>query len=260
MNYNNRYQDEVQSAYWSGSQTMIHGTVNFYKCLQNGCNEVVTHALVHITDDLKHDSFLARAAMNKTFAHLSEARVPLELILQFCDNCAAKYKSRRPFVEISRCSVNLIRTYFGEKHGKSHADALFGRLKAWMSHKIRVRQFIVKSAFDFYKYCREFYETPVLHGCCQHYRVHFEFIRPSDMRCHQDSDLDKAIENTQKLYSVRNTDQPLQLKVRSVPCLCTPCIQESGQCENYSHTDPWKLVTLIPSKGSNKKNPGPTRR
>ena len=52
MNFNNRYQDEVQSAYWNGTQTTIHVTVNFYKCLQSGCTEVVTLALMHITADL----------------------------------------------------------------------------------------------------------------------------------------------------------------------------------------------------------------
>ena len=109
-------------------------------------------ALVHVSADMKHDSFLARAAMNMTFAYLVEVGVPLDLVIQFCDNCAAQYKSRCPFVEISRCALNLIRIYFGEKHGKSHADALFGHLKAWMSYKIKARHFIVKNAFDFYKF------------------------------------------------------------------------------------------------------------
>ena len=152
MNFNNRYQDEVQSAYWNGMQKTIHGMVNFYRCPQDGWSEVVTLALVHITADIKHDSFLARAAMNMTFSYLVEAGVPLDLILQFCDNCASQYKSRRPFVEISRCALNLIKIYFGEKHGKSHADALFRRIKAWMSHKIKACHFTVKSAYDFYKF------------------------------------------------------------------------------------------------------------
>ena len=101
MNFNNRYQDEVQSAYWNGTQTTIHATLNFYKCLQSGYTEVVTLALMHITADLKHDSFLARAAMNLTFAYLVAIGVPIDIVLQFCDNCTAQYKSRRPFVEIT---------------------------------------------------------------------------------------------------------------------------------------------------------------
>ena len=93
MNFNNWYQDEVQAAYWCGTQTTIHTTVNFYKCPRSGCNEIVTLALVHISDDLKHDSFLSRAAQNLTFRYLLNLGIPLDLIIQFCDNCASQYKS-----------------------------------------------------------------------------------------------------------------------------------------------------------------------
>ena len=67
MNFNNRYQDEMQSAYWSGMQTTIHATINFYRCLEKGCQEVVTLALMQLTNDMKHDSFLVCAAQNLTF-------------------------------------------------------------------------------------------------------------------------------------------------------------------------------------------------
>ena len=260
MNFSNRYQDEIQSAYYGGTQTMIHATVNFHKCLTQGCSEVVTHALVHISDDLKHDSFLSYTAMNLTFKYLAEIGIPMELVIQFCDNCALQYKSRRPFVEISRCALQLICIYFGKKHGKSHADGLFGRLKAWMAYKIRARHFVVTSAFDFYKHCREHYQTVTLKGCCQHYKVEFEFIRPCDIHRHQDSDLDEAVAGMHKIYSVWNTPHPLQLKVRHVPCLCGPCISEQGECVNSSHTDAWRLVNLVPEKGANLRKYGKRQR
>ena len=253
MNFNKRYQDEVQSAYWSGTQMTIHGTINFYKCLTQGCEEVVTLSLEHITDDLKHNSFLVHAAQNLTFKYLVEIGVPLHLIVQFCDNCAAQYKSRHLFAELARSSLEIIRVYFGEKHGKSHADALFGRLKAWMAYKIKARHFIVTDAYEFFKYCREYYQTPKL-DICQHYRVEFQFIHPSDVRRHHDCDLDQHVPNTHHLYSVRNTPEPLKLKVRSVPYLCPPCIHDDGsECLNADYTDAWKTVDLIPTKGSNKR-------
>ena len=145
MNFTNQYQDEVQSAYYGGSQMTIHATMNFYRCPRKECNEIVTLALVHISDDLKHDSFLSRPAMNLTFKYLVDLGIPLDLVIQFCDNCSSQYKSRRPFVEISHCALNLIRVYFSEKHGKSHADGLFGWLKAWMAFKIKARHFVVVS-------------------------------------------------------------------------------------------------------------------
>ena len=59
MNFNNHYQDKIQPAYWGRSQTTIHVTINFLRCSRTGCNQLVTFCLVHITDDLKNDSFLA---------------------------------------------------------------------------------------------------------------------------------------------------------------------------------------------------------
>ena len=82
--------------------------------------------------------------------------------------------------------------------------------------------------------------------------MHFEFIRPSHTRRTQDSDLDQPVPQTHEIYSVRNTPEPLKLKViRHVPCLCPPCIKEEGTCLNASHTDPWRTVKLIPEKGAN---------
>ena len=107
------------------------------------------------------------------------------------------------------------------------------------------------SPYDFFKYCREHYQTPVKTECCQHYRVEFQFIRPCDIRRHQDSNLDEAFPQTHQIYSVRKTAEPLTLKVRHVPCLCPPCITEEGECLNSSHTDDWKVVNLIPKRGAN---------
>ena len=238
MNFNNCYQDEVQSVYSGGSQSTIHATINFYRCLQEGCSEVCTLAHIHITDDLKHDSFLVRATQNLTFRYLAEIGIPFDLIIQFCDNCSSQYKSRRPFAEMTCSSLDIIRVYFGEKHGKSHANALFGHLKGWMSYKIKAHHFVVSDAYDFYKYFREYYETPAIEDACQHYRVMFQFIRPSDVRRHQDCDLDNAVQHTHDYYSIRNTRQPLQLKFRYVPCLCEPCINDDGtKCLNAEYTD-----------------------
>ena len=142
--------------YWCGTQTTIHGTVNFFPCPRQNCKEIVTLSLVHITDDLKHDSFLSRAVQNLTFKHLVNFGILLDLIIQFCDNCVAQYKSCRPFAELARLSLNIISIYLGEKHGKSHADALFGHLKAWMTYNIRNRHFVVRNAQDFFKFCREY--------------------------------------------------------------------------------------------------------
>ena len=95
MNFNNWYQDEVQST--------LHATMNFVKCTaKKDCKEIVTLVLVHMSDNLKHDSFLSRVAQNMTFNYLAQQGIPLDLVIQFWDNCATQYKSRHPFVELAK--------------------------------------------------------------------------------------------------------------------------------------------------------------
>ena len=216
---------------------------------------MVTLNLVQITDDLHHDSFVARVAHEASFRFLAQMRLSMDVILQFCDNCSSQYKSRRPFAEMARSPLKIIRTFLGKKHGKSQCDELFGRLKSWMSHKIKSRQVIIMNANDFFRCCKKDYETPqVPQGTCQHYRVVFQYLHPSDICRHHDCDLDGPVEGTRSIYSVRNTEYPLTLKIRSVPCLCPSCILENGQeCENSHYTKPWKEVILVPVKGDNKK-------
>ena len=52
MNFRNMYQDEVQSAYWDGTQTSIHAVINYFPCQNVGCRETTTLVLAQITDDL----------------------------------------------------------------------------------------------------------------------------------------------------------------------------------------------------------------
>ena len=255
MNFKNIQQDEVQSAHWDGTQTSIHTVINYFKCMQQGCAEIVTLVLCQISDDLNHDSFLARAAHDATFKFLAHLGVPMDVIIQFCDNCAAQYKSRRPFAELARSALNIIRVYFGEKHGKGQCDGFFGRLKAWMTHHIKARKVIINNAHDFFRYCQEKYQTPEAEeGKCQHYRVHFQFIKKGDVKRHQDCNIDKAIPGTRSIFSVRNTEQPLTLKVKQIPCICPHCIKEDGQqCLNFPYSDPWKEVKLCPIKGEGRR-------
>ena len=85
--------------------------------------------------------------------------------------------------------------------------------------------------------------------------VQFQFLQPQHIRRHHDLDLEKGIPGTRSIYSIRNTPNPLVLKVRKVPCLCSPCVKDNGEkCLNYEHTDPWEEVHLKPKKKIDKEN------
>ena len=255
MNFRNFHQLEVQSAFFNGTQTGIHCVITHLLCLTPDCKKLLTIVFAQITADLEHDSFVARAGHEAAFRYLAENNIPFDLVMQFCDNCGSQYKSRRPFAEMARSSVKLIRTYFGESHGKGECDGFFGRLKQWMTTHVKSQKVILNSAHDFFIHCRDkFPRKSQQEGQCEHYKVVFQYLTPSEIRRHQDCNLEKAVEGMQSFYSVRNTPEPLKLKVRQVPCLCKACIKEDGSpCENASYADEWKEVDLIPVKGDNKK-------
>ena len=259
MNFRNTHQNEVQSAYWNGTQTTIHSIINHLKCLF--CDETITLVLAQISDDLQHDSFHARSCHTAGFKYLAEKGYPMDLVVQFCDNCAGQYKSRRPFAEIARSSVQIIRVFFGEKHGKSECDGFFGRIKRWMTNEVKTCKVTLNCAKDFYEHAKNNYPAAKEQQGCQHYKVVFQYIPSSDVRRRHDCDLHSAVKGTRKLYSVRNTTQPLSLLVRNVPCLCPPCIKNEGVCLNGHITDNWREEKLQPANKSSMhdKRPHPTQ-
>ena len=257
MNFRNIRQHEVQTAFWDCSQTSIHVIINIFPCPKNGCSGNIILTTCQITDDLCHDSFVTRAAHNVTFEYLANEHIPMDTVYQFSDNCGSQYKSRRPFVELARSPLNIVRVYFGERHGKNMCDGFFGRLKAWMTYKIKTKNAQITNAYDFFVYCRDNYKSATPAGVCDHNPVKFQYLTPQDIRRHQDIDLQRSIPGTRSIFSVKNTDDPLVLKFRNVACLCPSCVYETGErCLNYQHTDAWRPVTLEP-KTSIKKRPDP---
>ena len=205
---------------------------------------------------MQHDSFVARAAHDATFKYLVEAGITLNYIVQFCDNCGHKYKSKRPFAELARHPLKITRVYFGENHGKSQCDGFFGRLKDWMIKRIKARHVNVENAEHFYRYCDENYpHKPRNDGSCQHYQVVFQHLRPGDIRRHHDCSLEKGVPGTRKIFNVRNTPEPLKLQVRNIPCICPACIEDGqkGGCGNPHYVDEWREVPLEPVRGDNLK-------
>ena len=60
QNYLCKHQDEIQALHLLHAQVTIHPSSVSYRCPIDGCNTVVLHEIVHITDDLKHDTHLVK--------------------------------------------------------------------------------------------------------------------------------------------------------------------------------------------------------
>lgn len=79
---------------------------------------------------------------------------------EFCDCCAAQYKSRHCFEDVcdsvAKFSyVELIRNFFETSHAKGPQDAAGGFLKIQADLAVVREQHIIQNAEDLYKFANE---------------------------------------------------------------------------------------------------------
>ena len=70
QNYLCLMQNEPQGMHWEHKQVTWHPTVAYYVCPNEGCNKMVTHELVHQSDDLKHNAHLIKRFHHTTIQEL----------------------------------------------------------------------------------------------------------------------------------------------------------------------------------------------
>ena len=58
QNYLCLLQNEPQGMHWEHKQVTLHPTVAYYTCPNEHCSSTVTHELVHMSEDLKHDAHI----------------------------------------------------------------------------------------------------------------------------------------------------------------------------------------------------------
>ena len=76
QNYVCLLQNEPQGLHWDHKQVTLHTTVVYYKSTTEDCDKLVTHELVHVSDDLKHNAHLVNKFHKLLWMSLSIERYP----------------------------------------------------------------------------------------------------------------------------------------------------------------------------------------
>ena len=127
-NYKCGFQNEVQSAYFDQNMVTIHPMMHYYKKNNKDGEEVlVKHAVIGISNDLKHDGQAVSVFEKKSYEMISK-ETQVDKIIQWTDGCAAQYKSKNCFYDISSKSVATTRNYFETSHGKNVCDGLGAKM------------------------------------------------------------------------------------------------------------------------------------
>ena len=60
QNYLCIHQNQPQALHWVHPQVTVHSPVAHYVCPRVNCDKLVTHEVVHVSDDLKHNAHLIK--------------------------------------------------------------------------------------------------------------------------------------------------------------------------------------------------------
>ena len=146
-NYRCQFQDEVQSGYFDQVQVTLHPSMAYY--IENGL--LVKHAIVGVSNDGKHDSYLVQAFEDMAFEILRDQPAfkenPISAVHEWTDGCAAQYKGKKGFAHLSlRKQPAIIRNFFETSHGKGVCDGIGSVVKNSCLRAVVRRKVIIGNA------------------------------------------------------------------------------------------------------------------
>ena len=241
-------QDEPQSRHWVHKQITIHPTVVYYKCLRNGCEEIVKEDLIHMTEDLFHDQDAVQAFLEASVEHLKQKGVEIKEIIQFSDHTASQYKSKTVFYKLRKYDIPVTNHFFAVRHGKGPADQAGGNFKVFILNTIKIGTVHLSTLEEIAEYCSLKFDKQV---ACTAEKISHSLKK---VFLHKEITRDKTLPklkrviDTRKLHSIRNTGHEDVLEKKEISCSCPPCFHHSGPCENPSYLDEWEMVSVTHHK------------
>ena len=145
QNYLCQHQHEPQGLHWILPQVTLHPTVVHYRCPVDNCH-LVTHEVVHVSDDLKHDAHLVEKFQQVTLQVLKQHKVPIHKLVKFTDHAPSQSKRKTSFNYLTKSTIPTMYCFFGVRHGKGPCDACTGRVKQAITRLVKTTTEVVNSA------------------------------------------------------------------------------------------------------------------
>ena len=123
------FQDQPKDLHWDHDHVTVHPTVLYRCCPNEGCDELVTEEIIHITPDLKHDPWAIKNFQEDMEFYLRNDNVKYEEKFIWTDQAPTQYKSCHVFEGIANSSTCITHHYYPVQHGKNPADGSLGHLK-----------------------------------------------------------------------------------------------------------------------------------
>jgi hypothetical protein len=151
-NYAAQYQNEIQSAHWGNPQVCVFTGVVWYG------DEKASYAIV--ADNISHDRFCVDVFIRKIIDIYKEKFPTLKTVNIFSDGCAAQFKSRYNFANMTLMKkdydlAELTWSFFATSHGKGAVDGIGAVVKRHVWNAVRAKDVAVRNAEMFAGLCTE---------------------------------------------------------------------------------------------------------
>ena len=259
-------QREIQPQYYDHAQVTLHPSVAFYTCPGEGCNTIVRHEVIHLSDNTKcHNCSGFIKCHQDTVKIVEQATgVCFTTIVNCTDQAPAQYKNKNVFRFISESEKNIIHHFLGSRHGKCYSDQAGGRFVQFIRQAIANEEVEICNAEDIAKFADEHYATAG-GADCSHFRITINLIKNFPVRANKDS---LTLPETRSLHTVKTAGVPGVVLVRKISCLCRCCRGGSGICSNSAFATAWveerttkycKSVGSVPLAGKDDGEPDGTK-
>jgi hypothetical protein len=197
-----------------------------------------------VSEDNTHDAAAVNKFVKLATEHLTKVRgLTIEAQIQLTDGCAAQYKSKVPFTDISFCKKDLgclvERHFYGSRHGKGPSDGAGAVLKSAVRRVVMGRNIVVNNSKDLFEFAqqkmakedenhKEHFKRTVFHV------TDIDHNRPE--RCEQF----KTLKGTRQVQAVQAVDKML-IKTRNLSCFCEGCIGDAPACVSRDYVGEWQL-------------------
>lgn len=253
-NYGCVFQSEVQSGFFDRNQVTIHPMMCYYTEKQEEKEFKVKHAIIGISEETKHDADLAITFENKAIEILEKKGVKVEEIHEWTDGCAAQYKGKKAFADISlRKNPTVTRNYFETSHGKNVCDGLGATVKNACYRAVISNRKVIGCAEDVYDFCTEKLKMENTDNEANTVSRR-EFILVKDVERNRVETNVQTLQGTRKLHAAKSEGNDYELSIRNLSCYCEQCLNVGGRCNFSEHVNAWEMrkLTLINDKSSQK--------
>ena len=250
QNYLCLLQNEPQGMHWEHKQVTLHPTVAYYTCPNEQCSSTVTHELVHMSEDLKHDAHIVRKFVNESIKIVKSHKIKICKIIQFSDQAPSQYKTKSAFKYLSQMDLPTMLNFFGVWHGKGPCNACAGRVKQKIDRLVKSEAAVINCATELFEACKHHLEKEdVQDGNCVHFLQTYHYTQKLSNR--PNTDKWTTVPDTRKLHSLTNVPGTKIVNLRNFLCCCDGCFHGEEECTNDVYPNNWKGFNLVKKKFTN---------